>query len=113
RLLMPAAVWLRDWVARQGWILDLDWIKWGLAAITLPVVAWSGQQFYKGTWSGLRHRTADMNTLIGVGTGAAYLYSLVATAAPTDRKSTRLNSSHVEISYAVFCLKKKRELGNM
>jgi P-type Cu+ transporter len=83
RLLMPAAVWLRDWVARQGWILDLDWIKWGLAAITLPVVAWSGQQFYKGTWSGLRHRTADMNTLIGVGTGAAYLYSLVATAAPT------------------------------
>jgi len=83
RLLMPAAVWLRDWVARQGWILDLDWIKWGLATITLPVVAWSGQQFYKGTWSGLRHRTADMNTLIGVGTGAAYLYSLVATAAPT------------------------------
>src|SRR5207245_3329676 len=47
------------------------------------VVAWSGQQFYKGTWSGLRHRTADMNTLIGVGTVAAYLYSLVATAAPT------------------------------
>src|SRR5690349_23721015 len=28
----------------------------------------------------------------------------------TDRKSTRLNSSHVEISYAVFCLKKKKEL---
>src|SRR5439155_24680662 len=30
-----------------------------------------------------------------------------ATAVPTDRKSTRLNSSHVAISYAVFCLKKK------
>jgi Cu+-exporting ATPase len=57
-------------------------VKWGLAVVTLPVVVWSGQQFYKGTWSGLRHRTADMNTLIGVGTGAAYLYSLVATAAP-------------------------------
>src|SRR2546427_521976 len=82
-LLMPLAIGLRDWVAAQGWVLNLDWIKWGLAAITLPVVAWSGQQFYKGTWSGLRHRTADMNTLIGVGTGAAYLYSLVATAAPT------------------------------
>src|SRR5881409_3832100 len=83
RLLMPLAIWLRDWVAGQGWVLNLDWVKWGLAIITLPVVAWSGQQFYKGTWSGLRHRTADMNTLIGVGTGAAYLYSLVATAAPT------------------------------
>ncbi|HEY7193752.1 MAG TPA: heavy metal translocating P-type ATPase [Gemmatimonadales bacterium] len=83
KLLMPAAVWLRDWVAAQGWVLQLDWIKWGLAALTLPVVVWSGQQFYKGTWSGFRHRTADMNTLIGVGTGAAYLYSLVATVAPT------------------------------
>src|SRR5438552_2961411 len=48
----------------------------------VPGVAWSGQQFYKGTWSGFKHRTADMNTLIGVGTGAAYLYSLVATFAP-------------------------------
>src|SRR5438477_5923678 len=84
RLLMPVAVWLRDWVAGQGWgpALDLSWIQWGLAVITLPVVAWSGQQFYKGTWSGIRHRTADMNTLIGVGTGAAYVYSLIATAAP-------------------------------
>src|SRR5258707_5470142 len=83
RLLMPLAIALRDWVAAQGWVFNLDWVKWGLAVITLPVVAWSGQQFYKGTWSGLRHRTADMNTLIGVGTGAAFLYSLVATAVPT------------------------------
>ena len=83
RLLMPAAIGLRDWVAGQGWVLELDWITWGLAVITLPVVVWSGQQFFKGTWSLFRHRTADMNTLIGVGTAAAYLYSLVATAAPT------------------------------
>ncbi len=82
RLLMPLAIWLRDWVSGQGWVLDLDWVKWGLALVTLPVVIWSGQQFYKGTWSGFRHRTADMNTLIGVGTGTAFLYSLVATAAP-------------------------------
>src|SRR3989442_9217529 len=82
RLIMPLAVSLRDWVAVRGWVLDLTWITWGLAIITLPVVIWSRQQFYKGTWSGIRHRTADMNTLIGVGTGAAYVYSLIATAAP-------------------------------
>src|SRR5690349_23434031 len=35
--------------------------------------------------------------------------STTAPARPTDRKSTRLNSSHVEISYAVFCLKKKKK----
>jgi Cu+-exporting ATPase len=82
RLLMPPAVALRDWITGRGWLLDLPLIKWGLALLTLPVVAWSGRQFYQGTWNGFRHRTADMNTLIGVGTGAAFLYSLVATAAP-------------------------------
>jgi len=82
RLLMPAAARLRDWVAAQGWTPDLAWVKVGLAVLTLPVVAWSGRQFYRGAWSGFRHRTADMNTLIGVGTGAAYLYSLVATFVP-------------------------------
>src|SRR2546427_9847204 len=45
-------------------------------------MVWSGRQFYRGAWSGFRHRTADMTTLIAVGTGAAFLYSLVATLAP-------------------------------
>src|SRR5213083_2008796 len=81
RLLMPAALKLWALVSERTTI-DLFWIKVALAVMTLPVVAWSGQQFYKGTWSGFRHRTADMNTLIGVGTGAAFLYSLVATLAP-------------------------------
>ncbi len=82
RLLMPLAVALRDWVSRQGYEIGLEWVKRGLGLLTIPVVAWSGQQFYKGAWSGLRHRTADMNTLIAVGTGAAFLYSVVATAVP-------------------------------
>src|SRR5690606_41661227 len=47
---------------------------------------------------------------LGLGTIAALGTDLVVGAAPPDkdRKSTRLNSSHVKISYAVFCLKKKR-----
>jgi P-type Cu+ transporter len=81
RLLMPLALRLQDAVAGVRGI-DPRWIKIALAVLTLPVVLWSGQQFYRGAWSGFRHRTADMNTLIGVGTGAAYLYSLVATFAP-------------------------------
>jgi Cu+-exporting ATPase len=82
RLLMPLAVQLRDWVASQGVVLNLDWVKRGLGLLTLPVVLWSGQQFYRGAWSGFTHRTADMNTLIAVGTGAAFVYSAVATIAP-------------------------------
>src|SRR3989441_268750 len=80
RLLMPLALRLQEALAGRG-ALDPQWIKVGLAVLTLPVVVWSGGQFYRGAWSGFRHRTADMNTLIAVGTGAAYLYSLVATFA--------------------------------
>ncbi len=47
--------------------------------LTTPVLFYSGWGFFKGTWYTLKNRTADMNTLIGIGTGAAYLYSLVAT----------------------------------
>ena len=81
RLLMPVALRLQEALAGRG-ALDPQWIKVGLAILTLPVVVWSGGQFYRGAWSGFKHRTADMNTLIAVGTGAAYLYSLVATGAP-------------------------------
>jgi Cu+-exporting ATPase len=81
RLLMPGAIALRD--AVMGRVpLDLRWVKWGLAALTLPVLVWSGRQFFLGAWSGFRHRTADMNTLIALGTGAAFVYSLFATALP-------------------------------
>ena len=41
-----------------------------------------GRHFYVRAWKGLRHRTADMNTLIAIGTGAAFIYSVVATFAP-------------------------------
>jgi Cu+-exporting ATPase len=53
-----------------------------LLAATLVVMAWAGRHFYVRAWKGLSHRTADMNTLIAIGTGAAFLYSVVATVAP-------------------------------
>jgi len=81
RLLMPLALRLQELVAGRA-VIDAQWLKAGLAVITLPVVVWAGGQFYRGAWSGFKHRTADMNTLIGVGTGTAFLYSLVATLVP-------------------------------
>ena len=81
RLLMPLGMRLRDAFGGEG-AVNPEWVKRGLALLTLPVVVWSGRQFYRGAWSGFRHRTADMNTLIAVGTGAAYVYSLVATFLP-------------------------------
>jgi Cu+-exporting ATPase len=57
-------------------------LKLAMLAVTLPVLLWSGRQFFRSAVSGFRHRTADMNTLIAVGTGAAFLYSLAATVFP-------------------------------
>ena len=54
---------------------------WLLFALTLPVMGWAGRHFYSRAWSAFRHRTADMNTLIAVGTGAAFGYSLCVTVA--------------------------------
>ncbi|PIQ97513.1 MAG: heavy metal translocating P-type ATPase, partial [Nitrospinae bacterium CG11_big_fil_rev_8_21_14_0_20_56_8] len=47
-----------------------------------PLQFWGGWQFYRGTFSGLKHGYADMNTLVAVGTSAAYFYSAFATFFP-------------------------------
>ena len=46
------------------------------SALTLPVVGWAGRHFYTRAWAAFRHHGADMNTLIAVGTGAAFLFSV-------------------------------------
>ncbi len=51
-------------------------------ALATPVQLWAGWQFYAGAWNALRHRTADMDTLIAVGTTAAYGFSLATILAP-------------------------------
>lgn len=49
-----------------------------LLALATPVQFWAGKQFYQATWSGLRNRAASMDTLIAIGTSAAYGYSLLS-----------------------------------
>jgi len=81
RLLMP----LDDSLRRAlPWLYAADpqTLKVGLFVATLPVMVWSGRAFYLSAWRGFQHRSADMNTLIGVGTAAAMLYSTAATFAP-------------------------------
>ena len=56
-------------------------VRWVLLALTVPVVFWAGRHFYTRAWAAFRHRAADMNTLIAVGTGAAFSFSLFMTVA--------------------------------
>ncbi|WP_337169877.1 heavy metal translocating P-type ATPase [Gemmatimonas aurantiaca] len=54
----------------------------GLLVATLVVMLWAGRHFYTRAWAAARHGAADMNTLVSVGTLAAFGYSVVATLAP-------------------------------
>jgi Cu+-exporting ATPase len=68
-----------EWIPKVPEILRNFSVLWLLAT---PVQFWVGWQFYRGAWGAFIHRNADMNTLISVGTSAAYLYSVAATLFP-------------------------------
>ena len=58
-------------------------IVWGVMGIlTLPVLVWSGGHFYTGMMAALRHRSANMHTLIALGVSAAYAYSVAVVSMP-------------------------------
>ncbi|WP_338873063.1 heavy metal translocating P-type ATPase [Myxococcus stipitatus] len=63
--------------------LDFPGSNWVQLLFTLPVIAYSGAPIFKAAWAALRHRSADMNVLVALGTGTAFLYSVVATQWPT------------------------------
>jgi len=64
------------------WVPDFAGKLYLLWALATPVQFWAGWRFYRGAWGALRHKTADMNTLVAVGTSAAYFYSVVAVILP-------------------------------
>jgi len=71
---------LREWMPMGSVNRRVVWALLGL--LTVPVLLWSGSQFYAGAWSALKHRTANMHTLIAAGISAAFLYSAVAVTFP-------------------------------
>ncbi|HEX7088624.1 MAG TPA: heavy metal translocating P-type ATPase [Longimicrobiales bacterium] len=85
----PFMRWVMGWLSpllerAVPWLYTIPApvLTYGLLAITLLIMAWAGRHFYTRAWSAFRHHSADMNTLIAVGTGAAFLYSVAATVAP-------------------------------
>lgn len=57
--------------------------SWVQLVLTSPVQFWCGESFYRGAWKAFKRRAADMNTLIALGTSAAYFYSIFATVNPS------------------------------
>jgi Cu+-exporting ATPase len=81
RLMMPLA---EAGLRALPWLADFSHgaIRWALLVMTTPVLLWSGRPFFRGAYSGLLHGSADMNTLVALGTGSAWTYSVFVTVAP-------------------------------
>src|SRR5262249_59833863 len=68
-------------VGPHGWV-DQTLSNWVQLAFATPVVLWAGWPFFQRGWQSVTTRNLNMFTLIALGTGVAYLYSVVATLAP-------------------------------
>ena len=75
-VIMAVSMWSMDDMHQSRPFLYLQLVA------ALGVMLWSGRDFYTRAWAAFRHHSADMNTLIALGTGAAFVYSLVATVSP-------------------------------
>ena len=73
--LQSAAPWL--------YAIDPPALTWALLSMTVFVMAWAGRRFYVHGFRALVHGVPDMNSLVAIGTGAAFAYSLVATVQPS------------------------------
>ncbi len=80
-------------------------LVWGaIGVLSLPVLLWSGSQFYTGMWQAIKHRAANMHTLIATGITAAYLYSAVAILFPQWFPTEALAEVFWDVSVVVVAL---------
>ncbi len=87
--------------------IHAKWSGWVQMLLTTPILFYSGRHFYSGAWNSLKHRAADMNTLIALGTGSAYIYSLFATIFPNlihSHSEQKMTPVYFEAATAIIIL---------
>jgi Cu+-exporting ATPase len=77
----------------------LSWLSWIELVLTLPVVMWAGKPFFVRAVDSIIHRSPNMWSLIGLGTSAAFLYSVLATAAPSIFPASFVLRGHVPVYF--------------
>jgi Cu+-exporting ATPase len=77
---LVGSVWLSVPVILVSMIpaLQFDYWQWAALTLTAPVIAWAAWPFHRAAWVNLKHGAATMDTLVSVGTSAAFLWSLYA-----------------------------------
>lgn len=93
---------LRDWFPRGSPQLMYVWYAMGVGS--LAVLIYSGNQFFAGMWEGFKHRTANMHTLIALGTGVAWIYSTIAMVFPQIFPSAEFTDVYYDVTVVVTAL---------
>ena len=83
---------MKSWFPFVPSFLQNGYVLWALAT---PVQFWVGRQFYRGAWAALRHRTTSMDTLIALGSSAAYFYSVLGVVLPRLLRPSRPRGADV------------------
>ncbi len=90
---------LRDLLPKGS--LQLRYLWMGMGAGSLAVMIFSGSQFFTGMWQSLKHRTANMHTLIAIGTGVAWIYSTIAVFFPRIFPSPEMADVYYDVTVVV------------
>ncbi|MBI1735357.1 MAG: HAD-IC family P-type ATPase, partial [Candidatus Rokubacteria bacterium] len=93
---------LRDWFPRGS--AQLWWVWAGMGVASLAVLGYSGNQFFTGAWQALRHRSANMHTLIAMGTGIAWVYSTIALLVPELFPASEYTEVYYDVTVVVTAL---------
>ncbi len=93
---------LRDWFPHGSDNLRSLWYV--MAVTSLAVLIYSGNQFFVGMWQGLKHRSANMHTLIALGTGTAWIYSTIALLFPQIFPSDEFTEVYYDVTVVVTAL---------
>jgi Cu+-exporting ATPase len=86
-LTIPLLILTMGGMLTSGWLHEFDMTPssaWLQLALAVPVVLWGGAPFFERGWNSLRTRNLNMFTLIAMGTGVAFLYSLLVTILPAS-----------------------------
>ncbi len=95
---IPLVILSMFWHPRPEWVNGL------LLGLATPVTFWHGRQFFINAWKGLRHLSASMDTLIAMGAGAAWAYSLYALIAFSGNHHLQSNHIYFETGAVIVTL---------
>ncbi|WP_310071426.1 heavy metal translocating P-type ATPase [Cellvibrio fibrivorans] len=86
-------------VGHQLHLFDVSTQTWIELILTLPIILWAGAPFFVRGWQSIINRSPNMWTLISLGTGAAFVYSLVATLAPNVFPESFVSMGRVSVYF--------------